>query len=122
PARAALRIPFSVRPNGAKLVDLQVRVDGRPATDAYTVMQPEADGRIRGEALVPLPVAAAGIQLLARSSQGVSEPLGVAVPARLQAGLPALAALAKEQPLPAAIALDPAASPVLQGSTKVVAL
>src|SRR5690606_41223849 len=99
PARAALRIPFSVRPNGAKLVDLQVRVDGRPATDAYTVMQPEADGRIRGEALVPSPVAASGIQLLARSSQGVSEPLGVMVPARLQGGLPAPPAPAQAPPL-----------------------
>ena len=75
----SLRIPFSARTGTDP--HYEVRIDGRPAPDArISVAPPDGNRPSLGEVVVSssLPVGAT-VQVIARDSHGVSEPLGVAV-------------------------------------------
>ncbi len=77
PASGQLSIPVAIRAKGD--VQLEVRVDGRPVPEAtQTVPATGADGR-SATASLPAPPAGSLVQVIAKDSNGVSEPMGFVV-------------------------------------------
>ena len=73
-----LRIPVAVRADGK--VQLEVRVDGRPVPEAsQTLAAASAGGPQAATATLPAPAPGSLVQVIARDSNGVSEPLGFRV-------------------------------------------
>jgi WD40 repeat protein len=72
----AVELPFTLhsRTSGADVI-LELRIDGRPAEARALVMPEKFDGTSRGAAQVSVPDSGAVVQMIARNSNGFSEPL-----------------------------------------------
>ncbi len=122
------QIAFALR-NAGPQTDVELRVDGRPVPPTSIQLGAANDGTRRGSVAIPAPRDGSLVQLLAKNSQGVAEPLTVAAPPAAATAAPATSAparvatppplsaplaapLAARIPTPPGVA-EPAATPAL---------
>ncbi len=74
PADGRVTLPFSVRAGGID-IQVEVRINGRPARPEDLALPRSADGNARGIARLTVPAGGGMVQLFARNRNGVSEPL-----------------------------------------------
>ena len=74
PADGRVTLPFSVRAGGID-IQVEVRINGRPARPEDLALPRSADGNARGVARLTVPAGGGMVQLFARNRNGVSEPL-----------------------------------------------
>jgi hypothetical protein len=122
-------IPFTLRSQGGRIdIEVEVRIDGRPARLDDLALPTSLDGAARGLARLSVPESGSLVQLFARSKNGVSEPLSFLIerpePAPPAAPEPVRAPASGAAPAPApsaATAPAPASAPASTTAASTVA-
>lgn len=76
---ARLSVPYVVRPGEGGVVNMEVRVNGRPEPEARVLEESVSGGEVRGRVSLPKPDLDSIVQVVARNDYGTSEPLGLIV-------------------------------------------